>query len=75
MKENFNYEQTKIKVLDFTLSIERLENSIEILNTFYDLCFEDYEDFWRINGIIQALMFEYETVKQERKEVRALFLD
>ncbi len=74
MKENFE-RQTKIKVLDFTGSIIRLSNAIMILNTYYDLCFRDYEDFWRINGLIEAVMSEHDAVMEEVETVRALFLD
>lgn len=75
MKNDFDSQRNKVKILDFMLSVERLENAVEILNTFYELCSEQYEEFWRIKGLINDLMEEYETVHKERKEIRELFLD
>lgn len=74
MSDKF-YKKTKIEIADFISSIERLSNAIMILNTFYDLCFQDYDEFWRINGLIQAVMVEHDAVMEEAQNVRELFLD
>lgn len=75
MNDYFDLEKAKVKVLDFATSVEILENSIEILSTFYDLCHDNYKEFWRIKGLMYDLMEEYKSVKKERKEIRELFLD
>lgn len=74
MSDKF-YKKTKIEIADFIGSIERLSNAIMILNTFYDLCFQDYDEFWRINGLMQAVMVEHDAVMEEAQNVRELFLD
>ncbi len=74
MSDKF-YKKTKIEIADFISSIERLSNAIMILNTFYDLCFKDYDEFWRINGLIQAVMVEHDAVMEEAQSLRELFLD
>lgn len=74
MKTEFE-RKVRIKVLDFTGSIYRLSNALMILNTYYDLCFQDYDDFWRINCLIEAVMSEHDAIMEELEEVRALFLD
>lgn len=74
MKNEF-YKKTRIEVVDFIGSVERLSNAIMILNTFYDLCFQDYDEFWKINGLIQAVMVEHDAVMEEAQNVRELFLD
>lgn len=70
-----DFIKAQISVLDFTCSVESLANSIMILSTYYDLCIEDYEEFWRINSLIQAVVDELDHVMEEAEKVRELFLD
>ncbi len=74
MKEEF-LSKIQMEVLDFTSSVETLANSIMILSTYYDLCIEDYEEFWRINSLVQDVVDELNFVMNQREKVRALFLD
>ncbi len=74
MKEEF-LSKIQMEVLDFTSSVETLANSIMILSTYYDLCIEDYEEFWRINSLVQDVVDELNFVMNQREKVMALFLD
>jgi len=74
MKEEF-LSKIQMEVLDFTSSVETLANSIMILSTYYDLCIEDYEEFLRINSLVQDVVDELNFVMNQREKVRALFLD
>lgn len=75
MKERFDYKKANVRVNDFLSSIDRLSNAIMVLNTYYNLCFQDYNDFWRINALIEALVNENDFVMEEAEKVRELFLD
>lgn len=75
MKEYFDYDEARMKVIDFTLSVERFANAASVLNTYYQLSSQDYHEFWRLNSLINAVMCEQQDVMSQREEVRQIFSD
>lgn len=75
MKEYFDYDEARMKVIDFTLSVERFANAASVLYTYYQLSSQDYPEFWRLNSLINAVMCEQQDVMSQREEVRQIFSD
>lgn len=75
MKKYFDYDEARMKVIDFTLSVERFANTVSVLNTYYQSASLDYSEFWRLNSLINAVMCEQQDVMSQREEVRQIFSD
>lgn len=75
MKKYFDYDEARMKVIDFTLSVERFANAASVLNTYYQLSSQDYPEFWRLNSLINAVMCEQQDVMIQREDVRQIFSD
>ncbi len=73
MDENFNYKYSRMKVMDFTASVERLANIIDILRVYHEYCPAEYADIWRFDELINTLMKEAGAVMDDTEEIRKIF--
>ena len=68
-----DYKKLRVEVLDFTLSVKEFANIINILNGYYQHYCSEYNEYWRLNEIINLLVSRQNDILCKMEELRKNF--